>query len=85
MLAKTALHLGELEQGRDYVAMGSRRDYKPMEGSEAGGYMVMAPLGLEASAHIPPHEQLQGCRGTKYVPMCHFLPGSFSLSSLPHS
>ncbi|XP_039077843.1 insulin receptor substrate 1-like [Hyaena hyaena] len=80
-----ALHPGELEQGGGYVAMGARSDYEPMGGGEAGGYMVMAPPGLAASVHTPPHKQLRGCRGTEYVPMTHFLPGSFPSSSLPGS
>ncbi|XP_019278315.1 insulin receptor substrate 1-like [Panthera pardus] len=84
-LATAASHPGELERGGGYVAMGAGSNYEPMGGGQAGGYMVMAPPGLAAFAHVPPHKQLQGCGGTEYVPMSHFLPGSFSSSSLPRS
>ncbi|XP_004761574.1 insulin receptor substrate 2 [Mustela putorius furo] len=85
MLAKAASHPKDLELGGGYVAMGAGSNYEPMGGGEAGGYMVMAPPGLAASAHATPHDQLQVCQGTEYVPMSRFLPGSLFSSSLPGS
>ncbi|KAF3813952.1 hypothetical protein GH733_017984 [Mirounga leonina] len=72
-----------LERGGGYVAMGARSEYEPMGGGEAGGYMVMAPPRLAASAPAAPHYPRQGCGGTEYVPMSRFPPGSLSSSSLP--
>ncbi|XP_032184095.1 insulin receptor substrate 2-like isoform X2 [Mustela erminea] len=85
MLAKAASHPKDLELGGGYVAMGAGSNYEPMGGGEAGGYMVMAPPGPAASVHTTPHDQLQVCQGTEYVPMSRFLPGSLFSSSLPGS
>ncbi|XP_073740229.1 uncharacterized protein [Callorhinus ursinus] len=74
-----------LERGGGYIAMGAQSDYEPMGGGEAGGYMVMAPPRLAASAPAAPHHPLQGCGGSEYVPMSRSLPGSSPSSSLPRS
>ncbi|XP_027965805.1 insulin receptor substrate 1-like [Eumetopias jubatus] len=74
-----------LERGGGYIAMGAQSDYEPMGGGEAGGYMVMAPARLAASAPAAPHHPLQGCGGSEYVPMSRSLPGSSPSSSPPRS
>ncbi|KAG8523730.1 Insulin receptor substrate 1 [Galemys pyrenaicus] len=75
-----------LEWGGGYISMGAGSDYEPMGDGEAGGYMVMAPPGLlMAAADAVPHQPLQESRGTEYVPMSRFPPGSSSSNPQPRS
>lgn len=71
-----------LEQGGGHVLTRAGSDYEPMGGKEASGYMAMAPPSILAAANTAPCHLHQDWKGTEYVPMSCFPPGSFSSSSL---
>uniref|UniRef100_A0A8D0VJP3 Insulin receptor substrate 1-like n=1 Tax=Sus scrofa TaxID=9823 RepID=A0A8D0VJP3_PIG len=85
MLGAAASQPEGLGRGGGYITMGARRDYVPMGDGQANSYVVMAPLGLPASAKAAPHQPPLDGGHSEYVSMSRCAPRSLFLSSLPGS